>query len=94
MNPKKSETLEEFLDRILRDSSNNGEKAMRLLAATVNFRKAFRQATESRNALLKAGCSDDLARQIVDFVVCRDETEVGLAVFEEELAKFAVMEGR
>lgn len=93
MDKKRSEGLKEFLDPILRDSP----EAFCLLVATVRFRRAFRDSSKEdsdaaakkvavrRAEFLRAGFSEEQARQIIDFVV-RKDTEGGLEDLEQKLA--------
>lgn len=93
MNQQRSEGLKEFVDPFLRDSPKT---VLCLLAATIRFRKAFKDPSQgnpsalgkevaARKAeFLEAGFSEDEALDVIKFVM-RKDAEGRMEDLEREL---------
>ncbi|MDO8654822.1 MAG: hypothetical protein Q7R48_00060 [bacterium] len=92
MSQQRSEGLKEFLNSFLRDSP----KVICLLAATIRFRRAFKDPSKGDSSVLvkevaarkaeflRAGFSEDEARDVIAFVM-RKDAEGRLEDLEQEL---------
>ena len=103
MNRQRSEGLKEFVDPFLR---NSPKTVFCLIAAAIRFRRAFKDPSQGdtsvlgkevaarRAEFLKAGFSEDEARDVIGFVI-RKDTEGRLEDLERELLeqKLATKEG-